>query len=128
MINVERGGMHFCSFEHVIYGNWWAHRVLGGGVEHLNAQLEKGNSDPPLQSADSLCDCQEALDRDGDHDEDRATETQPGMFNFANTFYQESSPIKWIVEVRKDAEQVVGVELLVVVSHLKLISHSWPWI
>ena len=91
-------------------------------MEHLNAQLEKGRSDPPLQSADSLCDCQEALDRDGDHDEDRATETQPGKFNFGNMYYQESSPIKWIVEVWKDAEQVVGVELLVVVSQLKLVT------
>ena len=38
-------------------GGWW---------EHLNAQLEKVDSDPPLQSADSLCDCQEPLDRDID--------------------------------------------------------------
>ena len=38
-----------------------------------------------------------------------------------NTYYpdEESSPIKRIVEVRKDAKEVVRVELLVVVSHLK---------
>ena len=53
------------------------------GVEHLNAQLEKGNSDPPLQSADSLCDCQEALHRDRDHDEDRAAEAQPGEWQLS---------------------------------------------
>ena len=39
---------------------------VGGWWEHLNAQLEKVDSDPPLQSADSLCDCQEPLDRDID--------------------------------------------------------------
>lgn len=97
-------------------GGW-----VGGGVEHLNAQLEKGSSDPPLQSADSLCDCQEPLDRDRHHDEDRAAETQPGKFNFGKNTNRakESSPVKRIVEVGKDTEEVVWVELLVVVSHLK---------
>ena len=41
-------------------GGGWGGVTWGG--EYLNAQLEKGSSDPPLQSADSLCDCQEALD------------------------------------------------------------------
>ena len=39
------------------------------------------------------------------------------------TFRQgyESSPIKWIVEEREDAEKIIRIELLVVVSHLQLV-------
>ena len=32
-----------------------------------------------------------------------------------------SSPIKWIVEEREDAEEIIRIELLVVVSHLQLV-------
>ena len=34
---------------------------------------------------------------------------------------KESSPIKWIVEEREDAKEIIRVELLVVVSHLQLV-------